>query len=113
MGARRITLDSDTRDFLEWRQGSGRTVEIYDIMVGSHRRQGRGRSLVNMLLGHHLPKGTTLVYAITRIDNIIAKQFYEELRFRLIGSLWNFYKDTGAANTVDAVMYGRDVPLEG
>lgn len=103
-------LDNDRRDYLDWRQGSGNTVEIYDIQVGSDRRKGRGRSMINLLIDCHLPSGTKLVYAITRINNIIAKQFYEEMGFRIVANLWNFYRDvTELANCCDAVMYGRDI----
>lgn len=41
----RLTLE-DYRDFIDWRPGSGRSVEIFDIAVGSARRQGRGRELI-------------------------------------------------------------------
>jgi ribosomal protein S18 acetylase RimI-like enzyme len=101
-----IHLDADFRDFLIWRQGSGNTVEIYDIAVGSERRKGRGRALVNKLY-EQVPTGTKLVWAITRSDNFIAQEFYEELQFRVVGILRNFYQDSG--KTVDAILYGRDM----
>ncbi len=49
-----------------------------------------------------------MVWAITRSTNKIAQHFYEELRFRVVGVLRNFYKDEGL-DGVDAIMYGRDV----
>jgi ribosomal protein S18 acetylase RimI-like enzyme len=103
-----ISLD-DPRDFLVYRQGSGDTVEVYDIQICSERRHGKGRALINKLINEKLPFGTRLVWAITRADNIIAKQFYESMRFRIVANLWNFYQDTALAITVDAIMYGRDV----
>ena len=112
-GLRRIryTPGSDL-DFLDWRQGSGNTVEILHIQVDSRRRQGIGRWLINQLLDHaDLPEGTRLVWAVTRADNLIAQLFYEELRFRVVGVLRNFYGTRTERGTecVDAVMYGRDV----
>ena len=110
----RITF-RDERDFLYWRPGSGKTVEIYDIVVMSQRRKGIGRWLINRLIDHEMPADTKLVYAITRISNGIAKAFYEEMGFRVIGNLWRFYQDESPSgeprkyNIADAVMYGRDV----
>lgn len=108
-GVTRITLDDDDRDYLDWRQGSGHTIEIYDLCVGSERRRGRGRALVNRLL-RNLPSGTRMVWAITRGTNRIAQLFYEEMRFRIVGNLFDFYQDEGSnPRCVDAIMYGRDV----
>jgi ribosomal protein S18 acetylase RimI-like enzyme len=110
----RLTLDdedpSGARGFLVWRAGSGRTVEIFDIAVpNEYRRQGHGRTMVNKLVDRLMPTNVVLLWAITRSDNVIAKQFYEELGFRIVANLWNFYQDTEQRNTVDAVMYGRDL----
>ena len=102
----RLTLE-DYRDFIDWRPGSGRSVEIFDIAVGSARRQGRGRELIRKLLTE-IPKETSLVFAITRIGNTIAQQFYESCGFRLVGRLHNFYRD-GANGNEHALMYGLDV----
>jgi ribosomal protein S18 acetylase RimI-like enzyme len=94
-------------DFLLWRQGSGKTVEIFDIQVGSIRRQGIGKTMVFDLL-LHAPVDTTLVWAITRSTNLIAQEFYEALGFRVVGILRDFYQDQGfQCCTVDAIMYGR------
>ena len=100
-------------DFLIYREGSGNTVEIFDIVVNSVRRQGKGRQLVYKLY-EMLPRGTNLVWAITRASNQIAQQFYEELNFRVIGVLRNFYNtlDEDGNECVDAIMYGRDVAEE-
>jgi ribosomal protein S18 acetylase RimI-like enzyme len=99
----RIELE-DPRDFLVWRMGSGNTVEIFDIQVGSERRSGRGRALVNLLLNKFLPRGVKRVWAITRDTNFIAHQFYEELKFRGV-PLRDFYGQGG----VDAIMFIRDL----
>lgn len=107
----RIILDEDTRDFLEWREGSGNTVEIFDLVVNSNRRVGRGRRLVNRLIDEVIPPSVKLVWAITRADNFIAQAFYEELKFRVVAPLRNFYgqKTEDGTETVDAIMYGRDI----
>lgn len=97
----RIALDDD-RDFLVYRPGSGGTVEIFDIVVGSERRKGRGRELVSRLLQQFPPD--TRVYAITRASNFIAHEFYEALGFQVVAPLREFYS---GEHTIDAVMYGR------
>lgn len=103
-----ITLE-DQNDFLVYRKGSGRSAEIYDIAVGSSRREGKGRKLVELLL-EKVSSETSLVFAITRISNVPAQQFYEALGFRIIGRLHNFYRDGGiTAHTESAIMYGLDV----
>jgi ribosomal protein S18 acetylase RimI-like enzyme len=99
----RIILDGDPRDFLDWREGSGGTVEIFDIAIGSERRTGKGRNLVEKLFAI-VPSAPT-VYAITRAGNEIAQQFYEALLFDRVGVLRRFYRDKG--RVVDAVIYGR------
>lgn len=101
----------DHRDFLEYVRGSGPTVEIRDIQVGTERRLGRGRALVDQLL-KRLPSefpDCKVVWAITRAENKVAQQFYESLHFRIIGNLFDFYRDVGPEGRVDAVMYGRNV----
>ena len=107
-----MTLDDDPRDFIVWRQGSGRSVEIFDIQIGSERRIGRGTKLVDKLL-NSLRKGTTgggvtTVYAITRHGNTIACQFYEKLGFRLCGRLHYFYTDEPGQHE-HALVYAMDI----
>ncbi len=87
----RIQLN-DPRDFLIWRKGMGRTVELFDIQVGSERRKGRGKELIETLL-RRLPKNTAHVFAITRLSNATAHQFYESLGWRIVGRLHYFYRD--------------------
>ena len=106
-----VFWSDDRRDFLHWRLACNTVVEITDIQVMSDRRRGRGRALVNQLLDHRLPGGVKTVYAITRASNLIAQQFYLELRFRPV-LLPDFYKDEPLASGrkyVDAVMFVRDV----
>lgn len=98
----RVTLN-DERDYLEWRQGSGDTLEIYDIVVGSERRKGKGRLLVQTVLGLCKPYGAKLLWAITRASNGIAQDFYSGVGFRVIARLNKFYQGE------DAIMYGKDV----
>ncbi len=99
----RITLNSP-EDFLDWRVGSGNTVEIFDIVVGSNRREGKGRKLMEKLF-KRVP-WASCVYAITRIDNEVAQQFYEKLLFTNVGVLRRFYRDERSRGA-DAVIYGR------
>lgn len=98
----RIVLDGDERDFLVWREASGGTVEIFDIAVGSERRVGNGRRMVEMLL-ETLAGKVHLVWAITRMSNEIAKEFYAGLGFRIIAVLGRFYVEE------DAVLFGKAV----
>jgi ribosomal protein S18 acetylase RimI-like enzyme len=104
----RIMLE-DERDFLVYRDGSGPTVEILDIVVGTERRRGKGRRLVSILLRDRLSPKINLVYAITRTDNFISQQFWESLGFRVVGVLRHFYQDKEDHDTVDAIMYGLDI----
>jgi len=105
----RIVLE-DERDFLEHRQGSGNTVEIFDIQVGSERRKGRGRELIETLL-KSLPNECYLVYAITRSCNLIAQEFYESVGFRVVAVLRDFYgtKSETGQDQADAIMYGYNL----
>ena len=101
----KITLE-DERDYLEWRLGSGRSVEILDVAVGSERRQGRGTRLLAHLL-HDIPQDASLIFAITRISNTIAHEWYEKNGFRIVGRLHKFYRD--GDGTESALMYGKDI----
>lgn len=100
-GCTRITLE-DPRDFVDYREGSGHTIEIFDIQVGSERRQGKGRRLLELLFAHLKPE--TRVWAITRADNETAQQFYEACQFKTVNVLRRFY---GPAVGVDALMFVR------
>lgn len=102
----KITLESDG-DYLYWRDGSGRSVEILDIAVHSERGKGRGTELFKRLL-KEIPQGVSLIFAITRLSNTIAHQFYEKLGFRIVGRLHHFYQD-GPEGTENALMYGLDL----
>jgi ribosomal protein S18 acetylase RimI-like enzyme len=99
-----IILDEDSRDFLCWRIGSGGSVEIYDIAVGSERGVGKGRRLIEELKKQVDPN-TKLIFVIARSSNIIAHQFYTAIGFRLIAVLGNFYDD----NSSDAFMFGLNL----
>lgn len=98
---KKITLDCE-EDFLVYREGSGHSVEIFDIQVKSERRVGKGRMLMELLFSGLKPG--TKVWAITRAENEIAQEFYESLGFRVVGVLREFYADEPG---VDAIMYGR------
>lgn len=95
--------------FLKWREGSGDTVEIFDIHVDSkERRTGVGRMMVRRLFASLMAANyhpDRLCFAITRNSNKIAQQFYDALGFRLIARLPNFYD----REEEDAWMYGRSL----
>jgi len=96
-----LTLE-DPADNLIYREGSGGTVEIYDIVVGSERGVGKGRALVKRLLDE-VQDRTNLIFAITRASNHRAQQFYAHCGFRFVGSLHSFYDGE------DAIVFGLDV----
>lgn len=79
-------------DVLDYRDGSGGTIEIYDIVVNSERGVGRGEALFRELLEKENPKR---VFAFCRDDNTNAHAYYERLGFK--GThLPAFYPDGGA-----------------
>lgn len=99
--------------YLDFRPGSGNSMEIYDIVVASpYRRQGYGRKLVDALIKKCEVLGINRIYAITRAENRIAQEFYEELNFRP-SPLYNFYgvRTESGDRTIDAVMYIRDLEM--
>lgn len=105
----RTTLN-DGKDFVVWRLGMGRTAEILDIQVSSERRKGVGRELVELAvrtIRGNAPD-VAIVYAITRLKNTIAHQFYEALGFRLVGRLHYFYRNSGDKSE-HALVYGLDL----
>lgn len=99
--------------YLEFRIGSGNTIEIWDISAGSERRQGRGRKLLTMLILWMRKQASSInrIWAITRASNFVAQQWYEAMKFRVIAPLRDFYatKDSNGKDTVDAIMYGLDI----
>ena len=105
-----IYLSGDHRDFIVFRSGMARTIELFDIQVGSSRREGKGKQLVQAMLDILKEKESdvSMVYAIVRLSNAIAHQFYEALDFRLVGRLHYFYRDGGGKNE-HALVYGLDV----
>ena len=109
-----ITLDNPG-DCLIWREGMGRTVEIFDIRVASERRCGRGRELLERLLQIVNPQDDcvrgdrpAVIYAFTRMSNTVAHQFYEACGFRILGRLHEFYRDGGGVHEA-ALVYGLDL----
>ena len=100
MNTQRIEFDNGC--FLDYRPASGGTWEIYDVHVPNEcRRQGYGKRMIELLF-KRVGSGKR-VYAITRASNEVAQQFYESLRFEVVGVLRRFYGGEGA----DAVMFGR------
>jgi ribosomal protein S18 acetylase RimI-like enzyme len=98
----RIILDNDPRDFLDYREGSGGSIEIFDIQVGSERGKGKGRRLIEALFSRLKPE--TRVWAITRAENEVAQKFYEKLCFDVVSPLRRFYT---SHRGVDALLYIR------
>jgi ribosomal protein S18 acetylase RimI-like enzyme len=112
-GCQRICPLDCKKCFLDWRFGSGSTtVEIFEIeSCNEHRRTGRGRWLINKLISELIrnhPK-VRLIFAFTREGNFIAQQFYEAMKFRVTAPVRDFYQDTKRDNTIDAILYGRDI----
>jgi len=101
-----LELDGDPRDFLLYRRGSGYSIEVFDIQVGSARGKGKGRRLIERLLGIAAGDGAHLVWAITRESNLIAQDFYKAIGWRRIGRLKGFYRDT----LEDGLMFGVNLP---
>jgi ribosomal protein S18 acetylase RimI-like enzyme len=110
VGCQRISYSGG---YLDWRQGSGHTIEIYDIYVTNDvRKRGHGRRMIDLLLDRFMPRDTTMVWAITRVSNQIAQVFYEQMRFRVVALLRDFYRDEpldSGKPYADAVMYGRRI----
>lgn len=79
-------------DHLDYRQGSGKTVEIFDIAVYSERQKGVGREMFNILLEK---TKATRIFAITRKENTVAQAFYSKLTFKGY-DLPRFYPDGDA-----------------
>lgn len=98
-----ISLE-DARDWVKYRQGSGASTEIFDIVVNSERGVGKGRRLIDQVK-KDVEEQSKLLYAITRRSNHIAKEFYESIGFRVIGRLYKFYRDTNE----DGIMLGIDL----
>lgn len=84
---------------LEWRQGSSGTIELFDIKVNHpDRRKGIGREMVEELIREQKPNR---VYCFTREDNGVAHRFYEDLGFKALIVIENFYED----DCKNAIMY--------
>jgi ribosomal protein S18 acetylase RimI-like enzyme len=104
-------------DYLDYRVGSGGTIEIEDIAVMSERGKGRGTELLNQLISEcrDMPTMPRLIWAITRAENEVAQHFYEARGFRVVGVLRDFYHEERPSGRpsitggIDAIMYGLDL----
>lgn len=112
-GCRRIT--DPCKAYLDYRQGSGDTWEIFDLHVPDDgRRRGVGRRMVESLITQAAAAGVRTVFAVTRASNGPAIAFYTRLGFRPI-PLFDFYKDEPLHRSIsykryaDAVMYVHDL----
>lgn len=86
----RITLNEI--DHLDYREGSGGTIEIYDIAVMSERSKGIGSELIRLLQER---TSTHLIFALTRGSNHQARAFYRKNGFIEV-RLPDFYSDEDA-----------------
>jgi len=93
-----------SQDVVQYRQGSGLSTEIFNIVVSSERGVGKGRRLVEQVK-EDVKEQSKLLYAITRVSNRIALQFYKGIGFRVIARLNEFYRDTNE----DGIMLGIDL----
>lgn len=106
-------IDAEKDCTLEWRNCGHGVYEITDINVNSEmRRTGVGSLMVKHLIDSlkaNDPDCQTL-FAVTRSTNRIAQEFYESLRFKVLGILRNFYSHD--AKAADAIVYGRHLKGE-
>lgn len=100
-----ITLDETGLDFLKYRDGSGKSVEIFDMAVNTARGQGKGRAMVNELCRRYEGTGV-LVWAMTRESNEIAHTFYSRCGFKILGVLHKFYH----VDAEHAYVFGLELP---
>lgn len=100
-----ITLDESGLDFLKYREGSGKSVEVYDIAVNTARCEGRGRRMMDELCRRYEGTGM-LVWAMTRESNRGAQTFYTRCGFHLLGVLHKFYH----VDREHAYVFGRELP---
>lgn len=98
-----IRLTAFPEDHLDYRKGSGNTVEIYDIVVNSERGKGRGKELIQRLEQVCWKEGIESIYALVRCSNELGRSFYLSAGFLFAGSLNRFY------TTEDAVVYLKKV----
>lgn len=102
------------KSWLRYQEGSGSTVEILDIHVDEgNRRKGVGSGMI-MELRARLRKDNLLIFAVTRVTNTAAQEFYEKLGFRIVGRLHQFYRTreeivNGGNGYTHALMYGLDI----
>ena len=103
----KITLDH-SQDYLIWREGSGNTVEIFDLLVMSDRRVGMGRKLVDILI-EKVTGEADLIFAFTRPSNRISQKFYTGIGFLRMGVLYSFYRNETGSGTryEDTIIWGR------
>jgi len=84
-------------DFLNYRNGSGDTIEIYDILVNSERGKGIGTNLLNILKEREPNK---VIFAFTRESNTLARAFYRKNGFQET-LIPNFYPE----NSIMEILY--------
>lgn len=100
--------------WLDYRERGDNNVEIEDINVpNEYRERGIGREMVDELR-RKMTVRNLLIFAVTRVSNVPACQFYEALGFRVVGRLHQFYRERedmkdGASGYHHAIMYGLDL----
>lgn len=89
-------------DYLIFREGSGHSIELYDIAVNSARRVGRGTLLLWCMFSEfdchsrfdRTPEQPLRnVFAFVRGSNRKAHQFYLKNGFQHLSSIPQFYSD--------------------
>jgi ribosomal protein S18 acetylase RimI-like enzyme len=69
---------------------------VYYLMVlGSHRRQGLGRALVDDALALFRAEGRVVAYVVTDAENLAMVRMLEERGFRTVGRKETGYQDGG------------------
>ncbi len=85
--------DPAGRGYLEWRWAPAYGVEIVNVEVDNDcRRQGVGRSLLGLLAAKLNGEAKT-VYAFSRLDNLIARDWYLGCGFTPAALIRSFYGD--------------------
>lgn len=102
-------IDFEGKGYLVYRQGSGNTVEIFEIEVDNeYRRQGVGKTLIKELMCICRQKQVNLIYAFTRSSNSISQEFYLKLGFARV-NVPKFYQDEVVLARYDCVLFKKTV----
>lgn len=111
--ATRCGIFENEHGYLVWRQGSGNTIEIFEIEVDDdHRQQGHGTNLIEQLEEYGRKNHYLMMWAITRHSNRPARAFYDNTGFSILAAPLTFYKDEqsiAGKRAPEAIIYGRPI----